>query len=293
MCPSYYTNLRTLVWDTEHNRACTLLCSTNKQQIWALLSVALGRGRHLICPSSYKSVRSWWLTLTHLIHFSVIFCILPFPLRHVNDDPLVKEMRYGRGPVDNHFNIIPIFAWLRAALLGHLVKEWPEFVRRTTRTSRPWWLTVTHLNHIRHLPYFSVPIVSCQGQSIVGRIWDPAGGLSRIISISSLSLLGDFKSLMETRGSAAIAKWTHNHPNSCRDLGLSRNPLRPFGKRPVWICPLYYTNLKTLMAHSNQSEPSSLHLLHFSVPIASCQVQYIGGRKWDAAGGLRESFLLI
>lgn len=63
--------------------------------------------------------------------------------------------------------------------------------------------------------------------------------------------------------------------------------------RPVWICPLYYTNLKTLMAHSNQSEPSSLHLLHFSVPIASCQVQYIGGRKWDAAGGLRESFLLI
>lgn len=201
-----------------------------------------------------------------------------------------KEMRYGRGLVDNHLNLIPNFAWLRAALLDHLVKKMARWSGPNLKTlvvhsypSEPYSL---------NLPYFGVPIMSCQEQSIVGRIWDAVGGLSRIISISSLSL-GEFKSLIETRSSAAIAKWTHNHPSSCRDLGLRRSPLRPFGKRTVWICPSCYTNLKTLVADSNQCEPSSLHLLHFSVPSASCQVQYIGGRKWDVAGGLRESFLLI
>lgn len=57
-------------------------------------------------PSSYKTARSWWLTVTHPIHFSVIFCTLAFPLRLVNDDPLVEgnEIRQGacRQPSQPH-----------------------------------------------------------------------------------------------------------------------------------------------------------------------------------------------
>lgn len=135
----------------EHNRPLTQLCTTNKQQIWALLR-NISASSLFVSNCESHSYQRWWRT------WSSAATVVPCHWYWDGHAIIIKSQRV---------------LSLSCSPLGLLCigKKTAKFVHFVTRLHL--WLTVTPLNLPSHHPPHSSVLVA----SAAERKWDTVGGL--------------------------------------------------------------------------------------------------------------------